>query len=109
MIGFPLSEREEKFIETVATQVPFGKGTIGTVVDTTVRDTLEIKPNKFSFNDPACQVEFFNADSRKECSHWAGFTSEQTPTAGGLVQITPVQGRFSVSLPSFLSYMYPLP
>jgi len=52
MIGFPLSDRDAKLIETVATQAPFGKGT-ETVVDTTVRDTFEINPDKFSFENPA--------------------------------------------------------
>jgi len=56
MIGLPLSEREAKLIEAAAIQAPFGKGT-ETVVDTTVRDTFEINPDKFSFKNPAW-VEF---------------------------------------------------
>lgn len=52
MIGFPLSDRDAKLIEAAATQAPFGKGT-ETVVDTTVRDTFEINPDKFSFQNPA--------------------------------------------------------
>ena len=51
-IGFPLSDRDAKLIETAATQAPFGKGT-ETVVDTTVRDTFEINPDKFCFKNPA--------------------------------------------------------
>jgi len=50
-IGFPLSERDAKLIEAAAIQAPFGKGT-ETVVDTTVRDTFEISPDKFSFQNP---------------------------------------------------------
>ena len=52
MIGFPLNEREAKLIEAAATQAPFGKGA-ETIVDTTVRDTFEINPDKFSFKNPA--------------------------------------------------------
>ena len=52
VIGFPLSDRDAKLIEATATQAPFGKGT-ETVVDTTVRDTFEINPDKFSFTNPA--------------------------------------------------------
>ena len=52
MIGFPLTKRDAKRIEAVATQAPFGKGT-ETVVDTTVRDTFEIDPNNFSFRNPS--------------------------------------------------------
>jgi len=52
VIGFPLSDRDAKLIEAAATQAPFGKGT-ETVVDTTVRDTFEINPDKFSFTNPA--------------------------------------------------------
>ena len=51
-IGLPLSERDAKLIETVATQAPFGNGT-ETVVDTTVRDTFEINHDKFYFKNPA--------------------------------------------------------
>ena len=51
-MGFPLSDRDAKLIETAATQAPFGKGT-ETVVDTTVRDTFEINPDKLSFRNPA--------------------------------------------------------
>jgi len=51
-IGFPLSDSNAKLIEAAATQAPFGKGT-ETVVDTTVRDTFEINPDKFSFENPA--------------------------------------------------------
>lgn len=57
MIGFPLSERDAKLIEATAIQAPFGKGT-QTVVDTTVRNTLEINPKSFSFKNPAWS-EFF--------------------------------------------------
>ncbi|KAF9646265.1 hypothetical protein BDM02DRAFT_3271099 [Thelephora ganbajun] len=52
MIGLPLSEREAKLIEAAAIQAPFGRGT-ETVVDTTVRDTFEINPDRFSFKNPA--------------------------------------------------------
>ena len=52
MIGLPLSEREAGLIEAAAIQAPFGKGT-ETVVDTMVRDTFEINPDKFSFKNPA--------------------------------------------------------
>lgn len=52
MIGFPLSDRDAKLIEAVATQAPFGKRT-ETVVDTAVRDTFEINPLNFSFKNPA--------------------------------------------------------
>jgi len=52
LIGFPLSDRDAKLIEAAAIQAPFGKGT-KTVVDTTVRDTFEINPHKFSFKNPA--------------------------------------------------------
>ena len=52
MINFPLSDLDAKLIETAATQAPFGKGT-ETVVDTTVRDTFEINPDKFSFKNLA--------------------------------------------------------
>jgi len=51
VIGFPLSDSNAKLIESAATQAPFGKGT-ETVVDTTVRDTFEINPDKFSFKNP---------------------------------------------------------
>jgi hypothetical protein len=52
MIRFPLGESDAKLIEAAATQAPFGKG-IKTVVDTTVRNTFEINPKKFSFKNPA--------------------------------------------------------
>ena len=52
MIGLPLSEPEAKLIEAAAIQAPFGRGT-ETVVDTTVRDTFEINPDRFSFRNPA--------------------------------------------------------
>jgi len=52
MIGLPLSERKAKLIEVAAVQAPFGKG-METVVDTTVRDTFEINPNRFLFKNPA--------------------------------------------------------
>ena len=51
MIGLPLTEHEAKLIEAAAIQAPFGRGA-ETVVDTTVRDTLEINPDKFSFKNP---------------------------------------------------------
>jgi len=52
MIGLPLSEPEAKLIEAAAIQAPFGRGT-ETVVDTTVRDTFEINPDRFSFRNPS--------------------------------------------------------
>ena len=52
MIGFPLSDRDAKLIETAATQAPFGKGT-ETVMDTAVRDIFEMNPDKFCFKNPA--------------------------------------------------------
>ena len=63
VIGFPLSERDAKLIEAAATQAPFGKGT-ETVVDTTVRDTFEINPDKFSFKNPAW-IEFLRTVTKK--------------------------------------------
>jgi hypothetical protein len=63
VIGFPLSERDAKLIEAAATQAPFGKGT-ETVVDTTVRDTFEINPDKFSFKNPAW-TEFLQTVTKK--------------------------------------------
>ena len=47
-----MSERDARLIEAAATQAPSGKET-ETVVDTTVRDTFEINPDKFSFKNPA--------------------------------------------------------
>ena len=72
MIGFPLSEREAKLIEAAATQAPFGKGT-ETVVDTTVRDTFEINPDKFSFKNPA----------------WTGFLQTVTKTVAAGLGLSP--------------------
>lgn len=63
MIGFPLTERDAKLIEAAATQAPFGKGT-ETVVDTTVRDTFEINPDKFSFKNSAWN-EFLQTLTKK--------------------------------------------
>ncbi|KAF9648913.1 hypothetical protein BDM02DRAFT_3128680 [Thelephora ganbajun] len=63
VIGFPLSERDAKLIEAAATQAPFGKGT-ETVVDTTVRDTFEINPDRFSFKNPAW-IEFLRTVTKK--------------------------------------------
>lgn len=52
MIGLPLSEGEAQLIEAAAIQAPSGRGT-ETVVDTVVRDTFEINPDRFSFKNPA--------------------------------------------------------
>jgi len=62
-IGFPLSERDAKLIEAAAIRAPFGKGT-ETVVDTAVRDTFEINPDKFSFKNPAW-AEFLQTVTKK--------------------------------------------
>ena len=68
VIGFPLSDSYAKLIKSAAIQAPFGKGT-KTVVDTTVRDTFEINPDKFSFKNP----------------DWPGFLQEVIKqVAGGL-------------------------
>ena len=63
LIGFPLSERDAKLIEAAAIQAPFGRGT-HTVVDTTVRDTFEINPDRFSFKNPAWN-EFLQTVTKK--------------------------------------------
>jgi hypothetical protein len=82
MIGFPLSDRDAKLIERVATQAPFGKGT-KTVVDTTVRDTFEINPDKFSFKNPAW--DRLSARGHQDGGCWTGFTSQPTPPSGRVV------------------------
>jgi hypothetical protein len=47
VIGFPLSERDAKLIEAIATQAPFDKGVV------TIGDTFKMNPDKFSFNNSA--------------------------------------------------------
>ena len=66
MINFPLTERDAELIEAAATQAPFGKGT-ETVVDKTVRNTLEINPENFSFKNPAWAEFLQNVTKKVAC------------------------------------------
>ena len=83
-IGFPLSERDAKLIEAAATQAPFGKGT-ETIVDTTVRDTFEINPDKFSFENPAWTV--FLRTVTKKVADGLGFPSGRAPPRADLYKL----------------------
>ena len=51
-MSLPLSSAQLGAIKTVATQAPFGKGS-DTVVDTAVRDTLQIDADKVTMTNPA--------------------------------------------------------
>jgi len=84
MIGFPLSERDAKLIEAAATQAPFGKGA-ETVVDTTVRDTFEINPDKFSFKNPAW-TEFLRTVTMK-MAHGLGLHPNRPPPQAELYKL----------------------
>lgn len=84
MIGFPLSERDAKLIEAAATQAPFGKGT-ETVVDTTVRDTFEMNPDKFSFKNPAW-TEFLQTVTKK-VADGLGLRPERPPPRAELYKL----------------------
>ena len=54
MIGLPLSEREAVELSKVCYQAPFGKGS-ETIVDTTVRNTLELDEDQFELQNPEWQ------------------------------------------------------
>ena len=100
MIGFPLSERDAKLIEAVATQAPFGKRT-ETVVDTAVRDTFEINPDNFSFKNPAW-TEFLRTVT-KTVADGLGLPSNRPPPRAELYKLLLYKtGSQSVS-PSFPS------
>ena len=84
MIGLPLSERDAKLIENAAAQAPFGKGT-ETVVDTTVRDTFEINPDRFSFTNPAW-TEFLQTVTEK-VADGLGLSPNQPPPRAELYKL----------------------
>ena len=84
MISFPLSERDAKLIETAATQAPFGKGA-ETVVDTAVRDTFEINPDKFRFKNPAWN-EFLRTVTKK-MADGLGLPQNQPPPRADLYKL----------------------
>lgn len=50
-VGLPLSATEASRLRTVCNRAPFGKGE-RTVVDTDVRDTWELEPEKVKFENP---------------------------------------------------------
>lgn len=50
-ISLPITKEQAKLLAAVAVQAPHGKG-METIVDTSVRNTLQIDPSKVSFKDP---------------------------------------------------------
>lgn len=104
LIGFPLSERDAKLIEAAATQAPFGKGT-ETVVDTTVRDTFEINPDKISFKNPAWSA--FLETVIKKVAIGLGLPPNQPPPRADLYKLLLYKtGSQSVTLP-FRTFLVP--
>lgn len=84
-ISFPLTEQDAKLIENVATQAPFGKGT-ETVVDTTIRDTFEINPDKFSLRNPSW-TEFFQTVVIKKVAAGLGLPPNLPPPRADLYKL----------------------
>ena len=56
-IALPLREEQAQAIATASHQAPFGKGT-ETVVDTSIRNTWELNPERFSITNPKWEQEF---------------------------------------------------
>lgn len=51
-VKLPLSEQDARSLVQACHQAPFGKGS-ETIIDTSVRNTLELNPNQFQIQNPA--------------------------------------------------------
>ena len=104
LIAFPLTERDAKLIEAVATQAPFGKGT-ETVVDTTVRNTLEINPRDFSFTNPDWKL--FLQTVINKVARGLGLPQNLPPPRADLYKLLLYKSGSQSVHPSSLYYMSP--
>lgn len=66
-LGLPLSATEASRLRTVCNRAPFGKGE-RTVVDTEVRDTWELEPDKVKFGNPDWNGWLNETVVRKVCA-----------------------------------------
>lgn len=66
-LGLPLSATEAGRLRTICNRAPFGKGE-RTVVDTEVRDTWEIEPEKVMFGNPDWDGWLKGTVVRKVCA-----------------------------------------